>query len=218
MESSLDLLEEKFRRVEQASERKALYELEPSRTELAEPLPQPRKHHKKPAVSVSQFGKPEEQGEDGLRSLAPSPLSAAASKSTFYHTLANPRSVESFVSEISEETQHTDEQHEILVERIAGRQTLPQTVGALLPRRLTRVQSHLDYTSINGSMVIDVSVETTMESTHLAPDMQSSTVYTAGPSRSRAATVGVMTFNGGLVERAKDLARKLRRKSGAELP
>jgi len=199
--------------MEQASERRALDEPELSPSELVDLLPEPRKHHKKAAISISQFGKQDER-EDGGHSPASSPLSAAASKSTFYHTLANPRSVESFVSQNSEEeTQHTDAQHDIQVERIAGRQTLPKTVGALLPRRLTRAQSHLDITSINkGMVIIDVSVETTTESSCFPPNMQASTAYAARP---RAATVGVMTSHGGLMERAKDFARKLRRKSRA---
>lgn len=117
-----------------------------------------------------------------------------------------------------EETQRTDEQHEIRVERIAGRQSLPQTVGSLLPRRLTRAQSQIDCSSINRNMVIDVSVETTMESSHLPPNMKTSTAYATRPARSRAATVGVVTSHGGLVERARDFARKLRRKSKAEVP
>jgi len=210
----MDFLEEKFRRVERASERRALDEPELSRNELVDLSMEPRKHRKKPAISVSQFGKQEEREDDGLHSPVPSPLSAAASKSTFYHTLANPRSVESCVSDNSEEeTQHTDEQHEIQVERIAGHQTLPKTVGVLLPRRLAHAQSQLDFASINRGMVIDVSVETTTESSHFPPNLQRSTAYAARP---RAATVGVLTSHGGLVELAKDFARKLRRKSRAE--
>ena len=43
--------------MEQASERRALDEPELSPSELVDLLPEPRKHHKKPAISISQFGK-----------------------------------------------------------------------------------------------------------------------------------------------------------------
>ncbi|KAG9312165.1 hypothetical protein JVU11DRAFT_7456 [Chiua virens] len=235
-ERTLEILEETFRRVEQASERRALDEPELEQTDS------PRKYHKKGGVSVSQFGKvtissPEfphflnttsksRKGTDNVRASAPSPLSAAAAKSTFYHTLANahtgyfqPRSVESMASEnLEEETPQTEEEHEIQVERIAGRQTLPKTVGALLPRRLTRAQSHHDYVSITRGMVIDVSVETTTESSQSSPNMQTSTAYATRPSRLRAATVGTIPIPASLVERAKDFARKLRGKGRTDLP
>lgn len=123
-----------------------------------------------------------------------------------------PRSVDSFVSASLEEgTQHTEEQHEIQVERIAGRQTLPRTMGALLPR-LTRTQSQLGYVSINRSMVVDVSVETTTEWSNISPNLQTSTAYATRPSRPRAATTN------NVVERAKDFVFKLRRKSRGEDP
>lgn len=184
------------------------------------------------AISVRSDSQQQEfQGDEGLHSSAPSPLSAVASKSTFYHTLANvrhlllrrvscdadvrlqPRSVDSLVSEKSEQEVHyTEEEHEIQVERIAGRQSLPKTMGALLPRRLARHQSQLDYVSIKRGMVIDVSVETTTEPSRLSSDLHTSTAYATRPSRARAATVDILSSNS-LMERAKDLARKLRRKS-----
>lgn len=133
-------------------------------------------------------------------------------------TSFQPRSVESLVSGCSgEETHHTDEQHEIRVEIIAGRQTLPQTVGALLPRRLARAKSQIDCSAMNRDMVIDVSVETTTESPHLPPNV--SAAYATRPLRSRAATTDiVMGPQGGLVGRAKGFASKLRRKSRADVP
>jgi len=216
MANSLDLLEEKFRRVEEASERRALDGPELPQRDIVEPSAQAGKKHKRRGVSVSQFGK-DERGEDGPRNLAPSPLSAAASKSTFYHTLANPRSVDSLVSENSKETRHGEEPHEIRVERINGRYSLPKTVGALLPRRLTRAQSSLDYVPGDRNMVIDVSVETTTESSGISPSLQMSMAYATNTSRRRAATVGTQTHQLGLVDRARDFARKLRRKSRAEL-
>jgi len=216
MISQLELLEEKFRRVEQESERRVL----DGPDERRDPVTVSRKHHKKPTVSISQFGKQEGQGE-GLHSPAPSPLSAVASKSTFYHTLANPRSVDSFASDKSEQaTLETEEEHEIQVERISGRQSLPKSVGALLPRRLTRAQSQVDYVSITKGMVIDVSVETTTELSCFSPSQHMSTAYATRPSRPRAATVDILNLacHVGLMERAKGFARKLRRKSRGEVP
>lgn len=125
-----------------------------------------------------------------------------------------PRSVDSFISATCEEgTRHSEEQNEIRVERIVGRQTLPRTVGALLPGRLTRPQSQLGHVSINTCTVVDVSVETTTTSSHHSPNLQTSTAYATTPSRPRAATVDAPTSYGSLVERAKDFARKLRRKN-----
>ena len=43
--------------MEQASERRALDEPELSPSELVDLFPEPRKHQKKPAISISQFGK-----------------------------------------------------------------------------------------------------------------------------------------------------------------
>ncbi|KAG8221242.1 hypothetical protein J3R82DRAFT_1404 [Butyriboletus roseoflavus] len=210
MTSSLESFEEKFRKVEQASERRVLDEPRLSQiSELVDPVTEPRRHYKGPGVS---------QADEGLRSLAPSPLFSAASKSAFYHAMANPRSVESFVSASLEKvTQHTEEQHETQVERIAGRQTLPRTMGALLPRRLTRTQSQLGYLSINRSTVVDVSVETTTEWSQLSSNLQTSTAYATRPSRPRAATMNIVR-SGNLVERAKDFVCKLRRKSRGEDP
>lgn len=128
-----------------------------------------------------------------------------------------PRSVDSLVSGNSEETRHSDEPHEIRVERITGRHSLPKTMGALLPRRLTGAQSPLDYVSGNRNMVIDVSIETTTESSGISPSLQMSMAYATSTSRPRAATVGAQTHQLGLVDRAKDFARKLRRKSRGEL-
>lgn len=134
--------------------------------------------------------------------------------------VSQPGSVDSFASDNSEQaTPETEEEHEIQVERISGRQSLPKSVGALLPRRLTRARSQLDYVSINKSMVIDVSVETTTELSRFSSDLQMSTAYAARPSRARAATVDALHLacHVGLLERAKGFARKLKRKSRGEV-
>lgn len=56
--------------MEQASERRATDGEELSRTELVDPLTEPRKH-KKPAVSVSQFGKVNVSSSRWVRFLIP---------------------------------------------------------------------------------------------------------------------------------------------------
>ncbi|KAF9228485.1 hypothetical protein BS17DRAFT_341157 [Gyrodon lividus] len=225
MLGSLDSLEEKFKRVEEASER-AFDGSEPlSQSELVDPIVKPRqRHRRKKSVSVSRFGQCyDEQAGGSSNSSVPSPLCAVASKSTLYHTLANPRSFESFISEGTEETHCLeDNTHVTQVERIAGRQTLPKTVGAMLPRRLSRTQSQNIYIRSKRNLVIDISVEkTTADTSHTPPHGSNSTAYATKPLRPRASTMGVTVSQlsgGSLMEQARDFMRKLRRKSRAEPP
>ncbi|KAF8841711.1 hypothetical protein BDN67DRAFT_966785 [Paxillus ammoniavirescens] len=228
MLTSLDSLEERFRRVEEASERAFDAEPVPSRSELVNPFAaessRKRPHGRKKSVSVSRFGQSyDEQTAGSSNLLVPSPLCAVAAKSTLYHTLANPRSFESLISEGSEdEARLEDNQHVTQVERITGRQTLPKTVGAMLPRRLSRTQSQTMYVPSKKNVAISISVErTTANASHTPPDSRTSTAYATKTLRSRASTIDVpvsQSSGGGLMERAKDFARKLRRKSRADPP
>jgi len=228
MLASLDSLEERFRRVEEASERAFDAEPVPSQSELVNPFAaesRKRHHGRKKSVSVSRFGQSyDEQTAGSSHSLVPSPLCAVASKSTLYHTLVNPRSFESLISEgLEDEARSEDNRHVTQVERITGRQTFPKTVGAMLPRRLSRTQSQTMYVPSKRNVAISISVEKTTanDAPHTPPDSMTSTAYAAKPLRSRASTIDIppsQSSGGGLMERAKDFARKLRRKSRADPP
>ncbi|KIL00863.1 hypothetical protein PAXRUDRAFT_29488 [Paxillus rubicundulus Ve08.2h10] len=228
MLTSLDSLEERFRMVEEASERAFDAEPIPSQSGLVHPFSaesRGRYHGRKKSVSVSRFGQSyDEQAGGSSNSLVPSPLCAVASKSTLYHTLVNPRSFESLISEgLEDEARLEDNQHVTQVERITGRQTLPKTVGAMLPRRLSRTQSQTMYVPRKRSVAISISVEkTTADTPHITTSNGgTSTAYATKPLRSRASTIdvpGARVSGGSLMERAKDFARKLRRKSRADPP
>jgi len=216
---SLDSLEEKFRRVEEASERRPP---EPSQSELVDPtgaVDSRRHHHRKQSVSISRFGQcQDDQGGSPSTSMQ-SPLTAVASKSTFYHTLAHPRSWESLVSEASEDETHRleDNQQVTQVDRIAGRQTLPKTMGAMLPRSLSRAQSQTLIVPTRSVVTVDISVEkTTAVASHTEPDGRTSIAYATKPLRPRASTLHAQPSGGNLMERAKYFARKLQRKSATE--
>ncbi|KAG0708638.1 hypothetical protein DFH29DRAFT_426288 [Suillus ampliporus] len=219
MLTSLEPLEERFKQVEEESERRAMREQERSANELVDPetsLSRRRHHRKKSSVSVSRFGQPlDGNGASSSTSPTPSILATVAHKSTFYHSLANPRSMDSFISEGSEDESHhiEDDQHVTQVERIHGRQPF---VEAILPRRMSRSQSQ-NVLSSSAHMVIDVSVEkATVDAAHTRTDGIHTTVHATKAGELRPQTSlsasGVKPPANGLVERAKSLARKLGRK------
>ncbi|KAG1723127.1 uncharacterized protein EDB91DRAFT_183835 [Suillus paluster] len=223
MLSSLEPLEERFRQVEEESERRAMEEHERSANELVDPevsLSKRRHQRKKTSVSVSRFGQPSDSnGASSSTSPTPSVLATVAQKSTFYHSLANPRSMDSFISEGSENESHhlEDDQHVTQVERIDGRQPFRNTVEAILPRRMSRSRSH-NILSPSTRVLVDVSVEkATMDASHSRSDAIHTTVRATkgGELRPRASTTSVLGAKpptNGLVERAKSFARNFGRK------
>lgn len=230
MLSSLEPLEERFRQVEEESERRALQEQELSANELVDPdlVSLSRRGHqrKKSSVSVSRFGQPSNSnGASSSTSPTPSLLAAVAHKSTFYHSLANPRSMDSFISEGSEDESHhlEDDQQITQVERIHGRQPFQKTVEAMLPRRMSRSHSS-NVLSPNTRLVIDVSVEkATVDAAHAhSEDIHTTTIHAtkAGELRPRTSrtidALGAKPPANGLVERAKSFARKFGRKRKTE--
>ncbi|KIK44511.1 hypothetical protein CY34DRAFT_619640 [Suillus luteus UH-Slu-Lm8-n1] len=230
MLSSLEPLEERFRQVEEESERRALQEQELSANELVDPdlvsLSRHGHQRKKSSVSVSRFGQPSTSiGPSSSTSPTPSLLAAVAHKSTFYHSLANPRSMDSFISEGSEdESRHLEDDQQVTqVERIHGRQPFQKTVEAILPRRMSRSHSS-NVLSPNTRLIIDVSVEkATVDAAHArSEDIHTTTIHAtkAGelhrrPSRTISA-LGAKPPANGLVERAKSFARKFGRKRKPE--
>ncbi|KAH7911386.1 hypothetical protein BJ138DRAFT_1113260 [Hygrophoropsis aurantiaca] len=218
MFSSLDPLEEKFRLVEEASERRAREEQQRRDAEPVDYPSGPSNSHRRKKSPL--------EGETGNDTTASS-LATVASKSAFYHTLANPRSVESFISEgaeVDDDTYHQEDAHHVTqVERIAGRQTLPKSVGAILPRRLSRTQSQ-NVLSSGNTVVIGVSVEeATIDTSHPRHEGARATAYaTKSPAlRNRASTLTFpsgQTSANGFMARAKGLAQKIRRISKAGTP
>lgn len=177
-------------------------------------------HRKKSTVSVSRFGQPSNSnGTSSSTSPTASLLATVAQKSTFYHSLANPRSMDSFISEGSEdedESRHLEDDQQVTqVERIHGRQPFQKTVEAILPRRMSRSRSS-NVLSSNTRLVIDVSVEKATVDTSYArsEETHTTTIQATKVGRPRTSTVGSLgakpTANG-LVERAKSFARKFGR-------
>ncbi|OAX40222.1 hypothetical protein K503DRAFT_781580 [Rhizopogon vinicolor AM-OR11-026] len=222
MLSSLGPLEERFRQVEEESERRAVQEQEQWADELVDPATSVSRrlhHRKRSSVSVSRFGQPSDSYiTSSSTSPTPSTLASVAQKSTFYHSLANPRSMDSFISEGSEDESHhlEDDQHVTQVEQIDGRPPFQKRVDAILPRRMSRSHSH-NVLSPSTHMVIDVSVErATVDAAHTHSDGIQTTIHATRPGQlRRTSTLNSQTAKSpanGLVERAKLFARKLGRK------
>ncbi|KAG2142306.1 uncharacterized protein EDB93DRAFT_1158442 [Suillus bovinus] len=224
MLSSLEPLEERFRQVEEESERRAMQEHELSAHELVDPdlVSLTRRGHqrKKSSVSMSRFGQPSNSNGSSSSSTSPT-LATVAHKSTFYHSLANPRSMDSFISEGSENESHhlEDDQQVTRIERIHGRQPFQKTVEAILPQRMSRSQSS-NLLSPSTRLVIDVSVEKATVA-HPRSEDNHTTVYAtkAGELRhrtSRTSALGAKPPANGLVERARSFARHFGRKRKPE--
>ncbi|KAG1856893.1 hypothetical protein C8R48DRAFT_718106 [Suillus tomentosus] len=225
MLASIEPLEEKFRQVEEESERRAMQEQDLSTNELVDPdlISLSRRGHqrKKSSVSISRFGQP---GASSSTSPTSSPLATVGHKSTFYHSLANPRSMDSFISERSEDESHhlEDDQQVTRVERIHSRQPFQKTVEAILPRRMVRSHSS-NVLSPSTRLVIDVSVEKATVDTAYArsEDNHTTTIHATkagelSPRASRISALGAKPPADGLVERAKSFARKFGRKRKPE--
>jgi hypothetical protein len=177
---------------------------------------------KKSSVSISRFGQPA-NSNSASSSTSPTPsLLATAHKSTFYHSLANPRSMDSFISERSEDESHhlEDDQQVTQVEQIHGRQPFQKTVEAILPRRMSRSHSS-NILSPSTHLVIGVSVEKATVDAR-SEDIHTTTVHAtnAGDLRPRTSrsvsALGAKPLSNGLVERAKSFARKFGRKRKPE--
>lgn len=196
-----------------------------SANELVDPdsVSSSRRGHqrKKSTVSVSRFGQPSNtNGASSSTSPTASLLATVAQKSTFYHSLANPRSMDSFISEGSEdESRHLeDDQLVTQVERIHGRQPFQKTVEAILPRRMSRSRSS-NVLSSNTRLVIDVSVEkATVDAAYArSEDTHTTTIQATNVGRPRTSqTIGARPTANGIVERAKYFARKFGRKRQPE--
>ncbi|KAL4068671.1 hypothetical protein V8B97DRAFT_2008581 [Scleroderma yunnanense] len=227
MSISLEALEEKFREVEEASERQALDQsLSSDVDDLLCHSPYASSSHRpnlRKCASVSILGQshPNQAGRSSSMST-PSPLRRASSKSTFSPTLGSvtwmPKYFQPFISGDDNHNIREGDQHVIEIQRLAGRQTFPKTVETLLPRRLSRTltRSQSLFVTSNTTVVIGVSIErTTTESPGTHPSEQCSTVHAPKARRARAYTIDIPPpshSGGNLVQRTKEFARRMRRK------
>lgn len=195
----LESLEEKFREVEEASERRVLDD--PS---VDEPLY---------SISHATSSRRSELGQShpnqaGSSSPTSTPSLLRAAKSTLYRTLAGP-----FISGGDDSNNPEGDQHATEIERIGGRQTIPKTMETLLPRRLSRTKTRSQslFVTSNTNVVIGVSVER-RTTDDLGPTEQSWTVHAPKARRARAFTIDFPPPGSNLVGRAKEFAQRIRRK------
>ncbi|KAI6046302.1 hypothetical protein EDC04DRAFT_3006239 [Pisolithus marmoratus] len=229
MHTSLELLEEKFRAVEEASERRALYSDEPGAMDTVasmnrEPSNSTRSastshrlRMKRPA-SVSFFGQSyvSQASSSSCRST-PSPIPTAAPQSAFYPILAKSKyCFETFISKGDDEN---PQEGVIEVRRIPGRHALQNAMGSLLPRRTSRTQlrrSHSVFVTSDVNVVVGVSVEQTTSADYSdSPSEQCFTVHAPKRGRPRGFTLDVPSPDPSarsLTQRAINFARRMRRK------
>lgn len=226
---SLESLEEKFRAVEEASERRALYSDEPGMVDTgASMIRQPSNstrsastshclRMKRPA-SVSFFGQSYVSQTSGSSSRStPSPIPTAASQTTFIPIPAKLRyCFETFISKVDDESP----QGAIEVRRIAGHHALQDAMGSLLPRRTSRTQlrrSHSMFVTSDVNVVVGVSIEQTTSADYLdSPSEPCFIVHAPKRRRTRGFTVdlpsSISPSAGNLGQKAVDFARRIRRK------
>ncbi|KAJ4471628.1 hypothetical protein J3R30DRAFT_1808317 [Lentinula aciculospora] len=201
------------------------------------------KSRRRGSVSITRFGQlsDDTSTKDPPASTPPtSPttiITALAAQSPFYQSQLLNTSHESIGSQASDnEGLHAeDDSHVTQVHRIAARQTLSRAVGSFLPRRLSRARSRPVIEDSDGTLVIGVSVQAataTIEelSSGDAESHLPSTTVTVGTSlipklhskesksslRSTSSNSN-WVYNNSWMAKAKDLTKKLRRKSGQPL-
>lgn len=235
-DTSLESLEEKFRAVEEASERRALSSDEPGTLDATtasmncEPSNSTRRsastsHRvrilKRPA-SVSFFG----QSVSGQTSSSscrstPSPIPTAAPQPASCPTLAKSKyCFETFISKDRDDENPREGDPVIEVRRIAGRHALQNAMGSLLPRRISRTRlrrSQSVFVTGDVNVVVGVSVEQTTSALDCSdsPSDQCFTVHAPKRGRARAFTVDFPSSDSSarsLAQRAMDFARRMRRK------
>lgn len=165
-----DAFEEIFLKLEKESERRAIEAEEAARSpnpnipDLATAAQRAaqRRQRSQGSVSVSRFGHIEEDTQQQT-SFTPSqmpPPTFVHGMTTFYenHSMDSLSDVSFFGDDtgLSAESEHVTQVH-----RIAGRQSLPRSVGGMLQRRLTRSRTNGSLSSggTNTSVVVGVVVE-----------------------------------------------------------
>ncbi|KAF9524339.1 hypothetical protein CPB83DRAFT_877663 [Crepidotus variabilis] len=234
MDDSFDPLEKIFQKVEEESERRAQKELE--REEAAELHDKPpvskaqrEKERRRGSISISRFGKVDENSA----SPSPTPLtptiSTITSNSPFYQAqIANgsTTSVASGASAFSGEHAHSeDRNHVTQMQHIAGKQSISSRI---IPRRLSRANSTSVMPStlnqVESNVIIGVSVqEATEDSAHPKGDdpvpverrasVQALGVPSLRSKASRSSLMGTKTTNTSWISKARGFTLKFRRKA-----
>ncbi|KAG6837822.1 hypothetical protein H0H93_016190 [Arthromyces matolae] len=202
-------------------------------TEVAELKPlgtsSQTKNRRRGSISITRFGQTGVQptvpyGPYITSSSPPAtpPLSAIASKSSFYRlhsdlSLKN-SSTKSFASGASalsgEDAYREDNDHATQMLHISGRQSISKTVGNFIPRRLSRSRS-ANVLVADANVVIGVSVEeATVESSE--PDIETARTVIHAPkslrNKSSRLTLAGYPIGGHLLEKVRMLAKRLRPK------
>ncbi|KIM82517.1 hypothetical protein PILCRDRAFT_464831 [Piloderma croceum F 1598] len=189
------------------------------------------------SVSISVLGQLPESSTDTTTSnpsFTISPLASAASKSPFYHSLMNTKSVDTVISDHSLHdgtgNQAEEDHHVTRMQTIGGRSnSISKTidkVGALLSRSSTqrkhaRASSIIPLPAANAGVVIDVRVESaTVEADSDQDKFRYATVHADEPAIRRAAWFGMPSSvgSGSIAMKAKGLTQKFRQRSKPELP
>jgi len=216
-------LEQKFRQVEQETERRAQEDAAGEREESPElsqkaefPATNETKSRRRGSVSITRFGqlsndRPQSSGGTSIHK----PVTTLAAKSPLYAQLAND-SVGSVASAGSTHLNVEEENHVTQV-RFAGHHSISRKMNSFLPQRLTRSRSANVIAPREPSLRIGVSVEeATVESASGEHDTPSHASVHAGPNiRNKPPWLtlsGSSPPKSSWVARAKGFTQKFRRK------
>ncbi|KAI9511482.1 hypothetical protein F5148DRAFT_1170763 [Russula earlei] len=230
-----DALEQIFLKLEEESERRAL---EAEQTALSPHIPdfavveqraaQRRQSHRG-SISVSRFGHVEEHPRPATSDpsqMPPDFVHGLTAISPFYRAQSYNHSADSLSDESSfgdDAGRSAESEHVTQVHRIAGRQSLPRSVGGMLHRTLTgsRSKNELSSSGVSTNLVIGVVVE---EDHVEEPERLETrtTAYVQAPSTLRPHAsrmtipgAGRRDANGGWRSIAGDLFRRKARTGGA---
>ncbi|RDB25166.1 hypothetical protein Hypma_007981 [Hypsizygus marmoreus] len=217
-------LEKIFQKVEEESERRAQEEIANQRTEAAltenaaSSATVRVKNRRRGSISITRFGQLADESAKGPST--PKIVSAVASQSAFYQAQVSNESTTSFASGASahfdDDNAHLEEDNHVTqMHRIVGRQSISQTVGGLLPRRLSRSRSANVLLAGEANVVIGVSVEEATVEAAEGAEMSGTSIHAPGALRnqpSRLTMAGSSPARNSWVAKAKGFTQKFRRK------
>ncbi|KAA1470444.1 hypothetical protein DENSPDRAFT_836240 [Dentipellis sp. KUC8613] len=238
--SNPEALEKIFEKLEAESERRAReeeQELYSPPSSLSRRTSAVQRKQRRSSISISRYGQVDNPSQKAAFSVPSTPSYSAST--SFYKAQSHVHSTDSLSSVGSAETANCrrESDHTTQVQRIAGKQSISRSVGGMLSRKLSRSRSKASLTSglDQPGVVIGVIVEektalaTVTSEEHARPESRA-TAY--GPPRgtlknqaSRYTIAGgsetvdaeMDTEDGGWVSRAKDLSKKIKRRSRALL-
>lgn len=230
-------IEEIFQRVEEESVRRAAQNAQQQQQEQEQDPSRGRRRGG--SISVSRFGQPvqppSEDGETAGTSTPPVSIPSHAIRKPGFYGLQphlHMGSADSLASDADAnlEDHHADEEVTTQVATIAGRQSISKAVGGMLNKKLSRSRRQsrdlMPPTPTGSSMVIGIRVEEARveAEAHVndvpPPRIAAAKVHsTASPAlrHTRSVAVEKSSPSSAWVDKAKDLSKKLRRRSGAAL-